>query len=214
MLFRSLGISHLFVSYERIAATLVKSDLEEISRMRTPDLPTRAAVFAYAIMMDLLDKAAFPTNAFDVASAKKWWPLAAKTLRPAESESTLRKIRSFSLARLLNDLQRPALERARSLYRDLTAAILEGVGARGAGGGARADSDRGAEAESSADKGDGRVRPPPNGPPRPGAPPPGPRCCGRSAPPPRSPPSPPSGCRPEGPESPALRCLPFASSFE
>ena len=59
-----------------------------------------------------------------MADAQKWWPKLALTLR--DSTAAIRKIRSFSLARLLSDQARPLLERARGLYRDLTSAILTG----------------------------------------------------------------------------------------
>ena len=57
-----MQVSSLFTSFELIASTLLRSDLEEIGRMLTPDLPTRVAVFAYGIMMGLLNKEDFPTR--------------------------------------------------------------------------------------------------------------------------------------------------------
>eukprot|EP00605_Chrysophyceae_sp_TOSAG23-4_P001653 GSChrysophyteH1.ASY1.ANO1.1814.1 assembled CDS len=63
---------------------------------------------------------------FDMKSAKKWWPKLVLQLK--DSNNCIRKLRAFSIARLLNDLNKPALDRARSLYRDLTKAILDDAG--------------------------------------------------------------------------------------
>ena len=59
-----MRVSKLFVSYEKIADTLLKSDLEEIARMRKPDLPTRTAVFAYGVMLGLVDREVFSENKY------------------------------------------------------------------------------------------------------------------------------------------------------
>jgi ankyrin repeat protein len=123
-----LKLSKLFVSYERIAHTLLKSDLEEISRMRRPPMAVRAAVFAFGIMLGELDYVKeYPHNdVLDMQSAHKWWPKLAYLL--SKSQDTIRKIRSFSLAKLLSDIQAPFLARARSLYQVLKTAILTDEG--------------------------------------------------------------------------------------
>ena len=124
----NLRISKLFVSYERIADTLLPSDLEEVGRMRRPNLPVRAAVFAFGIMLGELDYVnEYPHNdVLDMHSAHKWWPKLAYLL--SKSSQTIRKIRSFSLAKLMSDIQAPFLKRARSLYKVLRSAVLEEEG--------------------------------------------------------------------------------------
>ena len=124
----NLRISKLFVSYERIADTLLPSDLEEVGRMRRPSLPVRAAVFAFGIMLGELDYVKeYPHNdVLDMPSAHQWWPKLAYLL--TKSDQTIRKIRAFSLAKLMSDIQAPFLRRARSLYAVLKEAILEEEG--------------------------------------------------------------------------------------
>ena len=67
-------MSYLFVSYERIAETLLSSDLTEVSRMRTPSVPVRAAVFSFGILLGYLDREKYAVNDFKMAAAKEWWP--------------------------------------------------------------------------------------------------------------------------------------------
>ena len=117
----TLALSKLFVSYERIADMLLRSDLEELGRLRKPDVAVRGAVFCYGILMGYISKDEYPDNDFSFEKAKVWWPLCAATLR--DSAEAMKRIRAFSLDKLMAALARPLLERARTMYRDLSLAV-------------------------------------------------------------------------------------------
>lgn len=56
----TLALSKLFTKYEHIADTLLRSDLEELGRLRRPDVAVRGAVFCYGVMMGYLALEAYP----------------------------------------------------------------------------------------------------------------------------------------------------------
>jgi len=119
----TMMLSKLFTTYERIADTLLRSDLEELGRLRKPDLAVRGAVFCYGILLGLLKVEDYPENDFSFEHAKKWWPVCAASLQ--DSVEAIKRIRAFSLDRLRSTTAKPLLDRARSMYRDLSLAISQ-----------------------------------------------------------------------------------------
>jgi ankyrin repeat protein len=114
-------ISGLFSNYELVSNALGRGDLEEISRMKTPDEPTRISLFTYGLLLSMLDPLEYKTNAYSVEGVRQWWPVVGKSL--SDSNEALKRLKSYSLSRLQTDYAKPMLDRFRVLLRILLKSI-------------------------------------------------------------------------------------------
>ena len=117
------GISNIFREYETTAGRLIKAELEHVTRVTKPEIVLRIAVLSYAIMFEVLDTDAFRdvTTACSPTNYKTWWPNIAADFK--NSNLTLRKIKSFSMDRLMSDRAKPLISFGRKLFKYLTEAV-------------------------------------------------------------------------------------------
>ena len=90
-------INKAFLIFHKAAERIIVSDVEEFYRLRKLDEPTRLSMFAYALLFGIIDIHEWPENAYDLSSAKIWWPLVVRSL--ADTHNVLRSFHVYSIDR-------------------------------------------------------------------------------------------------------------------
>jgi hypothetical protein len=108
-----------FHKFEDLAATFLRSDFEELTRMSRPNITVCLAVQIFGIMYNILDadsRSVYDTNIAS-SSFKNWWKSVMKVM--VNSSDTMKRMKGFSLAKLSGPIGDTLLLRAREIYQQL-----------------------------------------------------------------------------------------------
>lgn len=116
-------VHNAFHKFEDLAATFLRSDFEELTRMSRPSVTVCLAVQIFGIMYNILD--ADPRSVYDTnigsSSFKDWWKSVMKVM--VNSSDTMKRMKGFSLAKLSGPIGNTLLLRAREVYQQLKKAV-------------------------------------------------------------------------------------------
>lgn len=115
-------ISREFAMFEKNSLRLTPVDIQEVVALKKPELLLRLAGFGFAVMFGVLESDDWsPVTPCNVQSCLKWWPILMKEFqRPNE---VVRKIQSFTVARLEGGRAVDLITRAKQLFEDMVEAL-------------------------------------------------------------------------------------------
>lgn len=111
-------ISREFAAFEKNSLRLSAVDIQEVSALMKPELLLRLAGFGYAVFFGVVDSDDWsPVTPANMQSSAQWWPLLMKEFN--KPNEVVRKIQSFTIARLDGGRAVDIISRAKQLFQDM-----------------------------------------------------------------------------------------------